>query len=158
MFLCLSRTCFLARTFSGAMFPCFGPELSGTESAILNRESGDSASRDSNRAIPRSRLNIDRSRFGLATFCCDSTHILLLAAEILAISGLRFCESCDSRFAIRAGGPKPPSSVAGGHVGKSCFVSTTREAAKHHSRHDCDFEFRAGVPLLPFHPLKRCPS
>ena len=27
---------------------------SGTESAILNRESGDSESRDSNRAIPRS--------------------------------------------------------------------------------------------------------
>ena len=29
--------------------------LSGTESAILNRESGDSESCDSNRAIPRSR-------------------------------------------------------------------------------------------------------
>ena len=31
------------------------PILSGTESAILNRESGDSESCDSNRAIPRSR-------------------------------------------------------------------------------------------------------
>ena len=31
-----------------------GHHLSGTESAILNRESGDSESCDSNRAIPRS--------------------------------------------------------------------------------------------------------
>ena len=30
------------------------PTLSGTESAILNRESGDSGSCDSKRAIPRS--------------------------------------------------------------------------------------------------------
>ena len=57
-------------------------ELSGTELAILNRESGDSETCDSNRVIPRSRLNIDRLPFGLAILnrfpaiplCCDSTH------------------------------------------------------------------------------------
>ena len=39
---------------------------SGTESAILNYESGDSESDDSNRAFPRSQLNIDKLRFRLA--------------------------------------------------------------------------------------------
>ena len=36
------------------------PHLSGTESAILNRESGDSESCDSNRASLKVALNIDR--------------------------------------------------------------------------------------------------
>ena len=44
------------------VFGAGGNELSGTESAILNRESGDSG----NRAIRRSQLNIDRLRFTLA--------------------------------------------------------------------------------------------
>ena len=38
-----------------------GPHLSGTELAILNRESGDSESCDSSRG---SLLSIDRIRFG----------------------------------------------------------------------------------------------
>ena len=56
--------------------------LGDTESAILNRESGDSKSGDSSCAIPRSRVNTDRLRFGLAilnrfsaiSLHCDSTH------------------------------------------------------------------------------------
>ena len=73
--------------------------LGGTELAILNRESG-----DSNRAIPRSRLNIDRVRVGLAIlsrfsatyFAATPRLFVLLAAEILAIPGLRFRDSRDS--------------------------------------------------------------
>ena len=44
--------------------PRLSPRLSGTESAILNRESGDSESCDSNREVPRSALSIVRMRFG----------------------------------------------------------------------------------------------
>ena len=46
--------------------------LGGTESAILNRESC-----DSNRAIPRSQLSIDRMRFGgdSESIFCDSIAI-----------------------------------------------------------------------------------
>ena len=53
-------------------------KLSGTESAILNRESC-----------------FLRFYFTAIRLIC-----LLLAAEFLAIPGLRFWESCDSRFAI----------------------------------------------------------
>ena len=70
-------------------------QLSGTESAILtlSRESGDSESCDLNRAIPKSRLNTDRLRFGLAILnrfstsllYCNSTQFVLLSAEILRI-------------------------------------------------------------------------
>ena len=48
------------------------PELSGTDSAILNQESGDSESCDSK--VGDSLLNIDRPRFGVATLCQVSTH------------------------------------------------------------------------------------
>ena len=69
-------------------------DLSGAESAIRDSESG-----DSNRAIPRSRLNIDRLRFGLAIltqfpaillFIAIQVTFVLLPVEILAIPGLRF--------------------------------------------------------------------
>ena len=53
---------------------------------------------DSNHTIPRSRLNIDSLRFGLATLnrlsaiilYRDSPLFVFLAAEILAIPALRF--------------------------------------------------------------------
>ena len=75
--------------------------LSGTESAILTRESGDSDSCDLNCAIGCSYVasKIDGLRFGLAILnrfsatlaaYCDSTRFLLLAVEILAIRGLQF--------------------------------------------------------------------
>ena len=32
------------------------------------------------------------NRFSAILLCCDSIHFLLLAAEFLAIPGLRFCE------------------------------------------------------------------
>ena len=81
-------------------------ELSGTESAILNRESGDSESCDSNRAIPRSLQALkgcDSDGDSESSFCDSGvlrfdSLFLLLAAEFLAIPGPRFWESCDSRF------------------------------------------------------------
>ena len=39
-------------------------------------------------------------RYSAILLCCDSTHVLLLAAEFLVIPGSRFWESCDLRFAI----------------------------------------------------------
>ena len=76
--------------------------LSGTESAILNRESGDSESCDSNHAMPRSWLNIDRVQVGLAIqnrfsailLYCNSTHLYASGNFWPAILGschLRFC-------------------------------------------------------------------
>ena len=41
-----------------------------------------------------------RNRFFPSPFYCDSTHFVLLAAELLAIPGPRFRESRDSRSAI----------------------------------------------------------
>ena len=38
------------------------------------------------------------NRFSAILLHSDSTYFLLLAAEFLAILGLRFCEYCDSRF------------------------------------------------------------
>ena len=70
----------------------YTPVFSGSESAILNRDSGDSELSGSNGAIRRSRLNTDRPRFGLAIlnrfsailFYCDSTHF---CASHCGISG-----------------------------------------------------------------------
>ena len=60
-----------------SQFPCFFRcDLRGIESAILNRESGDSESGGSNHAIPRSRLNIDRLRFRLAILSQSSAILL----------------------------------------------------------------------------------
>ena len=82
--------------------------IRGTESAILNRESGDAESCDSNRArdskVP---LSIVRMRFGwrfwidFLRFYCDSTFdsfFSLIIPELLAISDPRFQGSCGSRF------------------------------------------------------------
>ena len=83
--------------------------LAGTESAILNREWG-----DSNRAIPRSRPNIDRLQFGLATLNrlsailhdCDSTHVF---ASCCGISGYsRPTIPGTVRFTIRDSVPLRP--------------------------------------------------
>ena len=91
--------------------------LSGTESAILNRESSDSESCGSNRAIPRSRRNIlmgcDSDGDSKSTFrdytllYCDSTHVF--AASHCGISGdSRPAVLGIVRFAIRASVPLSP--------------------------------------------------
>ena len=72
------------------------PSLSGTESAILNRESSDSESCDSNRATPRSLSRLigcdsggdSESIFSYST-SLRFNSFLFLAAEFLAIPGLR---------------------------------------------------------------------
>ena len=53
------------------------------------------------------------NRFSAILLYCDSTFFLLLAAEVLAIRGPRFRESCDSRFCATkvvggGGGQKVP--------------------------------------------------
>ena len=98
-------------------WPPFGPFLScllfcssplevtknsGTELAILNRDPGDSESRDSKVA-----LSIGRGCDSDGDSVRDSTLLrfdscLLLAAEFLAIPGPRFWESCDSQLVICA--------------------------------------------------------
>ena len=83
-----------------------GIAVSGIESAIPNRESSDSESCDSNRAIPRSLSALigcdsdgdSESTFRDSTLLCFDSIFLLLAAEFLEIPGSRFWESCDSRF------------------------------------------------------------
>ena len=70
--------------------------LSGTQSAILNPEPGDSESCDSNR---RGELGDSESTSPILLYC-DSLNFVILAAEILVIPGLRLLESCDSRFPI----------------------------------------------------------
>ena len=80
-----------------------GPELSGTESAILNRESSDSESCDSKVAVSIERMRFEwRFRIDFLRFYFLAIRLIfsLLAAEFLAIPGPRFRESCDSRFAI----------------------------------------------------------
>ena len=72
---------------------CLSQGLSGTESAILNRESSDSGSCDSNRAIPRSLSALigcdsdgdSESIFHDSTLLRFDSFFLLLAAEFLAI-------------------------------------------------------------------------
>ena len=71
--------------------------LSGTESAILSRESGDAESGNSNRTIPMPPLNVDRLRFGLAILNRFSA-ILLRFDSILCFSLQKFLrfQACDS--------------------------------------------------------------
>ena len=73
----------------------------------MNRESGDSEPSESNCAISRSRLKIDRLRIGLAILnqifailLRFHSFLCVFAAEILANPGPRFWESCSSQFAI----------------------------------------------------------
>ena len=79
----------------GRVPDCWG-DLSGTASATLNRESG-----DSNPVIARSQLNIDSLRFGLAILSRFSAILLRFHSfsasrcGILAILGPRVWESCD---------------------------------------------------------------
>ena len=90
------------RDLFGFLFRAEGPKsissshldrnrLSGTESAILNRESGDLS-----RAILRSRLNIDRLRFRLATPSRISTRERKGPPEIIQKNCLR-----TGRFRVR---------------------------------------------------------
>ena len=81
----------------GKIVCTIGPELSGTESAILNRDSSDSESCDSRVALS---INIGCDSDGDSESIFRDSIVLRFDSFFGFSPGPRFWESCDSRFAI----------------------------------------------------------